>query len=218
MHLLLEGILWGIALSILVGPIFFAVIQAGIERGFKAAIVLSTGVWLSDFFYILAAYTGVSYLTVWINQPSFKEWFGLIGGGILIFSGLMTLLSKTPEVAQSNIYEELKKKGKKDKFPYFSLWLKGFLVNSFNPFTVFFWIGLNTNMATRPSFTKTDALLFFGAIWGTIVLIDLAKSYLAKVLKRVMKPHYLLRLRQGCAISMVVFGIILLVRVFVLKD
>ncbi|MEY4903913.1 MAG: hypothetical protein RLZZ292_1728, partial [Bacteroidota bacterium] len=86
MHLLLEGTLWGIALSILVGPIFFAVIQAGIERGFRAAIILSTGVWLSDLLYIIAAYTGVSYLTVWINDPHFKELFGIIGGGILILS------------------------------------------------------------------------------------------------------------------------------------
>jgi threonine/homoserine/homoserine lactone efflux protein len=218
MHLLLEGTLWGIALSILVGPIFFAVIQAGIERGFRAAIILSTGVWLSDFLYIIAAYTGVSYLTVWINDPHFKELFGIIGGGILILSGLITLLSKAPQTDQSNIYEELKNKDEKDKFPYFSLWLKGFLVNSFNPFTVFFWIGLNTNMATRPSFNKTEALIFFGSIWGTIVLIDLAKSYLAKVLKRVMKPHYILRLRQGCAIAMIIFGIILLIRIFVLKE
>ena len=52
----------------MLGPIFFALIQAGIEQGFRAGAMVGFGVWVSDFLFVASVYWGVSYImaiTAW---------------------------------------------------------------------------------------------------------------------------------------------------------
>ena len=205
-NLLRDGILWGIGLSFLIGPIFFALIQAGISRGFRAAITLSAGVWLSDLIYIILSYSGVTFLMELIKQEHFKEYTGIAGGLILVISGVTTLLnSKVTDTSSAlNI----------NKLSNFSLFLKGFFVNTFNPFTVFFWIALNTSQVSQKGFSVGEATLFFGSLWGTIVFTDVLKAFLAKKIKEVIRDHHIIWVRKGCAVALIVFGIVLGVRSF----
>jgi threonine/homoserine/homoserine lactone efflux protein len=203
-NLLRDGTIWGIGLSFLIGPIFFALIQAGISRGFKAAIILSAGVWLSDLIYIVLSYSGVSFLIELIQQEHFKEYTGILGGLILVGSGIATLFNSKVEDNSSamNI----------NKLSNVSLFLKGFFVNTFNPFTIFFWIALNTSQASQKAFSVSEAAVFFGSLWGTIVLTDVMKAFLAKKIKEVIKDHHIVLVRKGCAIALIIFGIVLALR------
>jgi threonine/homoserine/homoserine lactone efflux protein len=205
-NLFRDGILWGIGLSFLIGPIFFALIQAGITRGFRAAVTLSAGVWVSDLMYIILSYSGVSVLMDLIKQEHFKEYTGIIGGLILIGSGITTLFnSKIKDTSSSlNI----------NKLSNFALFFQGFFVNTFNPFTVFFWIALNTSQASQKAFSTTEAAVFFGSLWGMIVFTDILKAFLAKKIKEVIKDHHIIWVRKGCAIALIIFGIVLAVRSF----
>ena len=203
-----DGIFWGIGLSFMIGPIFFALIQAGITRGFRAAIILSAGVWFSDLLYIILTYSGVTFLMDIIHGEHFKIYTGLIGGLILIGSGVSTLIKSRKALESNNSTINIK------DLSDWSLFIKGFLVNTFNPFTVFFWIALNTNMASYGEFTKLQATVFFGALWGTIVVTDILKAFLAKKIKDSIRPFHILWIRLGCGIALIIFGVVLMFRSF----
>ena len=87
MDLLIKGIFLGLTLSILVGPIIFALLQTAIERGFRAGMMVGLGVWVSDLMYISIAYFGVSYIVAITEYEGFEEILGTIGGFTLIGLG-----------------------------------------------------------------------------------------------------------------------------------
>lgn len=59
---LLKGALFGLMVSLSIGPVFFALIQTGIQRGYKQGISMSIGSLLSDIGYILLSYYGLAKL------------------------------------------------------------------------------------------------------------------------------------------------------------
>ena len=56
MDLLLKGLVTGFILSIMIGPVFFVLLETSIRRGVKAALWMDFGVLISDLVYILIAY------------------------------------------------------------------------------------------------------------------------------------------------------------------
>ena len=59
MEIILNGIISGLVLALLVGPVFFTILQTSIERGFGSGALVAIGVSLSDAFYITLTYLGV---------------------------------------------------------------------------------------------------------------------------------------------------------------
>lgn len=212
MSAFIDGIGWGMILCFLIGPIFFALIQAGIEQGFRAGIAIGVGVWVSDFLYIAGVYWGVSYVMEWVEIDGFKFYLGVIGGIILIAFGLGTLVQKLPDPP---ILDAQKNKAKSPfrYSSYPSLFLKGFLINTVNPFTVFFWLSITSTVIVKGDLGTSDALLFFSGLFLTIVTTDLAKVYLAKIIRNWLKPKYVLWVRRISGIALIIFGIVLIFRV-----
>jgi threonine/homoserine/homoserine lactone efflux protein len=91
--------------------------------------------------------------------------------------------------------------------------LKGFLLNTINPFTFFFWIGISGLVFSNDSPSESDALYFYGGLIGTLVVTDTVKVALAKLIRRWLKPHNILWLRRISGIAFIVFGVGLLIRV-----
>ena len=59
MEIVLNGIISGIVLAFLIGPVFFTIIQTSIERGFWSGVFVAIGVSFSDALYILVSYLGL---------------------------------------------------------------------------------------------------------------------------------------------------------------
>ena len=59
---LLQGIQTGLVLCIMLGPIFFALVQAGVERGMRAGLMVGLGIWISDLIFILSIFFGASFI------------------------------------------------------------------------------------------------------------------------------------------------------------
>ncbi|MCB9295918.1 MAG: LysE family transporter [Lewinellaceae bacterium] len=211
MDLIFNGIKLGLILAILVGPIFFALIQAGVEQGIRAGTMVGLGIWISDVLFIFGAYFGVSYLTGLVESPEFALYLGIVGSITLTAFGLGTLIT-APQAGASPQWAkaDLRASG------YFSLWLKGFLINTVNPFTFFFWIGVTTTMVFDGGLDSREATLFFGGIFGTIVFTDFSKVILAKRIRRALQPIHLLWLRRISGGALIVFAVVLLVRVLML--
>lgn len=211
MGFLWEGIKVGLVLTLMIGPLFFTLVQTGVEEGFRAGAAVGLGIWVSDFLFMLLVYSGMSAVAHALAKSNITQIIGL-GGSVLLSSfGLAMLLSVPRNLYLQDPLSTVSIGTRSSS--YISLWLKGFLINSVNPFTLFFWLGLMSTVMVRQDFGGRDALAYFSGILGVIVLGDLAKVLLAKKIRRVLKPFHLLWLRRISGAALIIFGVVLLARV-----
>lgn len=202
-----SGILLGLTLSILTGPILFTLVQTSIEEGFRAGMTVASGIWVSDILFVTFAYFGVTYITEITHWEGFNLGMGIVGGLILIGIGLSLALIKPPAVG------DLEKFGIRYS-SYFKLWTTGFILNTANPFTFVFWFITTTAFVADFKQPNSD-IFFYSGILGMIILTDALKVGMAKQIQKKMKPEFLEKLRRIAGIALVVFGVILMIRVAV---
>jgi threonine/homoserine/homoserine lactone efflux protein len=203
---MIKGILLGLTLSVIVGPIFFILLQVTIERGVKTGFLFITGVWLSDFLYMIAAFYGIAGIQTLGGSADFQLWMGWIGGLLLLSFGIANLLK--PKGLPQNIDNQ---KITKDKW---QLWLKGFVVNSANPGTILFWIGPAGTSVTDAQIHPIQAWIFLISLFLTIVITDLFKIFFAKRLRKDMTPSAMLKMRQISGVALILFGLFLIFKAF----
>ncbi|MBI5916498.1 MAG: LysE family translocator [Bacteroidetes bacterium] len=205
MELFWNGIKLGLALSILTGPIVFTILQTSIEQGFRAGSMVCMGIWVSDLIFISVTYLGLSYVVELSKWDNLEFTLGLAGGIILLVFGAGALLLRPPAMEGFG--------QKAIRFSsWFSLWLQGFLINTINPFTFFFWIGVSGMLFTEKALQPQEAQLFYGGLIGTIVATDCTKVGLAKFIRRWLKPSFILWMRRVAGLALIIFGIVLLAR------
>ena len=206
MTYLSEGIKVGLLLSLLAGPILFTLLQTGIEKGFRAGLAVGSGIWISDVLFIVAVYYGLSYVKNFVSGPAFVLTLGIIGGLLLVIFGVASLLSKPLQ----GIPVQSVSTGAKH---WTGLWLKGFLINTINPFTFFFWIGIAGRVVVDGGLSPQQSFQYFAGIIAIIVVTDALKVALAKRIRHFLRPHHLLWMRRIAGIGLIAFGIALIVRV-----
>ena len=208
MDLVLNGILFGLILAVMLGPIFFVTTTETIQNGKKAGFAITSGVWISDLSIILLSYFFVSQLKEYLHHPNAKIILGLVGGIIFISIGVISL----------------RKKVKADDEAYAQSWglkslsdfmIKGILVNTINPFTFFFWLTIMSTKVVALGLSPKETILFIGAIFLTIVITDSIKVFLADIIRKLMKPIHFLWFSRIAGIGLIGFGIYFLVYVFV---
>lgn len=202
MDQIIQGISLGLVLSILAGPIFLSLVTLGIERGLRAGTVFAAGQWTSDLIFIGTTYWGMFAMA---QNPHFKHVVGVAGGIMLIVFGLFMLATK-PRLDMSQPQEITARN-------YTGFFVRGFLMNTVNPFPVFFWMSVASD-GFQSGKTTVEFAVLYGALMGTIMSTDVLKVYLAKKIRRFMKPHYLIRMRRVAGIGLIVFGIVLMIRVW----
>jgi len=205
-QLFLEGLLLGLTLTILLGPIFVALTQSSIEGGARAGLAVGSGVWFSDLTIIALCYFFIQRLSRIVEDSSFIYWMGLLGGIVLITFGIGTFLKK------SSFDSELPRKKLSTK-NYLSLFTKGFLVNTVNPFTFAFWIGVVSTYVLGRGISSQDATIFFGAILLVIISTDILKVVTAKLIRTRLKARHIDNFSKIAGVVLVVFGIVLLYKV-----
>lgn len=196
----------GLALSILAGPILFALVQTSLDRGARAGLAVGLGIWISDFLFILASFWGLSCLAGITGWQGFERTLGTGGGIFLAAMGLAILVKKTPEVESTPpVGNSLSRFG--------VFWIKGFMVNTVNPFTFFFWISVATGLLANPE-RSNDAWLFYPGVMLVIVTTDSFKVLGAKLIRPYLKPRNLVLLRRISGLALLLFGVALLARVW----
>ena len=213
---LIQGIQLGLVLCFLLGPIFVAIIQAGVEEGFRAGAMVGLGIWVSDLLFILAVYWGGNYVEAITKWENFESVVGSAGGVILILFGLGAFLAKPLEFDDNLLKEQrglFTKSVKLKETSYWKLWTKGFVVNTFNPFTVIFWTGVMATVVIGGEMTNQESTIFFAGVLGTIVITDALKALLAKRIRQWMTSKHITWVRRGSGIALIIFGLVLLIRV-----
>lgn len=204
----IQGIGFGLLIAVLLGPVFFALIQTSIIRGFKAGAAMAIGIVASDAFYIFISFYGLMKL---VQGPEAIRWIGIVGGFFMLGYGLYLILSKQVSPPEIELPEL-----KVGRILGGSL-AKGFLLNVLNPFVLVYWLGVTSFISAVPHYDRTDKMLFFAGTLGTILVTDLLKTYGAKKLRRFVTRKVILWLNRISGSVLLAFGIKILVDVLVLN-
>lgn len=200
-----QGFVFGIALAFSLGPSFFGLIQTSLKRGYKSGIAMALGIFMSDFIYLLLAWFGLS---AWLVDEKYAIPVGITGGVLLIGYGIYQFVKKTKV---QNVEGEIPEQ----KNSYGTMALKGFLMNLFNPFVIFLWIGAISFATTKFNNDVPVVLTFFITTLATILATDIAKSLAAGKIKGYLNEVWIHRVNQIAGIIMMICGVVLIVRVFV---
>jgi len=197
MDIIIKGLLSGIILSFLIGPVFFTILQTSMERGFKSGALVAIGVSLSDACYISLTYLGLSQF---MDNPSFKTYLGYAGGIILLLFGIYYLFIKSKKLLQVD-YEQAKPR---NPFRYVA---KGFVINGLSPMVLLFWVGTVSFATTELGYTSySQAIIYFTSIVMTVFVTDIIKAKLADKLRLIITPRSIRTLNIVLGILLMIFG------------
>ena len=197
MEVILNGIMSGVLLSLLIGPVFFTIIQTSVERGFKCGVLVAIGVSLSDSFYIIVAYLGVSQIT---ENDHIKIYLAQAGGAMLMMFGLYNLFVKSRRVLSQD-HEHIKARS---PWRYVA---KGFIINGLTPVVLLFWLATVSITTTKFGYkSPLHVFMFFLSIIATVLTTDILKAKLADKLRHMLTPKFIQRLNIVLGIILILFG------------
>jgi threonine/homoserine/homoserine lactone efflux protein len=92
-----QGLLIGLSIAMVVGPMSVLVIRRTLAEGRLAGLISGLGVAAGDTIYGALGGFGLTFITGFLINGQF--WLRLVGGGFLIYLGLKTLVSRPAEKA-----------------------------------------------------------------------------------------------------------------------
>lgn len=197
MEIVLKGIVSGIVLAFLIGPVFFTIIQTSIERGFASGLFVAVGVSLSDSIYIFFSYLG---LVQFMEAENFRHYLAYGGGAVLLLFGLYYLFIKSRRLVS---YDPEKVQTRS----WLRLVMKGFIINGLSPMVLFFWIATVSVATTQLEYNTTkEVVIFFGSIVLTVFTTDIIKAKLADKLRLLMTPRFIRLMNIALGIVLVIFA------------
>jgi L-lysine exporter family protein LysE/ArgO len=161
-----EGFLTGIGLSLMLGTVFFSIIQNSAIKGYKYGVLIALGVIVSDIMFISLALWSSTFAEILENHGRAVTWFGAT---LLTFFGLSQFFRKV----------NLNRKVKEFNHPYFGklMWVaNGFFLNVINPVNFFIWLSISTMLSVSFEFSASQKIYFF---CGSLFAIFMTESTLA---------------------------------------
>ena len=200
--LVLQALSYGLFLAILVGPLFITLVNAGMQKGIRAALFIALGIWVSDVVMVGAL--------IKLSQTFSIKLSDYVTKGLGILSGLVfTVVGIGIWLKRNQLIDEKLTSNRK----HLSLFTYGFVINTINPFAIIFWIGLVTNYMLIRKISLLEALVFFGIIMFCIVVSDAAKVILSKKIKSYLSTRNIVLFKAICGLLMVISGISIVARV-----
>ncbi len=196
MDVIANGLIFGLLLTILIGPVFFSLIQNSIEKGFWAGFFMAVGIASSDALYIVITYLGISQI---INNETFNLWLGGIGGAIMLAFGLVSIFKPVPVKGA--------KQGHEESSGWFRQVCKGFFLNGINPFVLFFWISIASKVTLNYQYDNYEATTFFVTLIATVFGMDVLKTYFSTKLSEIVTPRFMKIMNRVVGIALILFSL-----------
>lgn len=198
----------GFLLSFMVGPVFFVLLQTSALKGFRAALSFDFGVFIADILFILVAYfTSFQLLENLSNQPGLY----VFGGVILFIYGLVTFF-------KVDVKEETEVSKKIKKADFFSLFIKGFLLNFINVGVLVFWLGIIIIVGPSLDNEPNRIFVFFSTVLLSYFITDIFKILLAKQLKKKLTGKRIRIIKKVIGVILIICGLVLIIKGFLPKS
>jgi threonine/homoserine/homoserine lactone efflux protein len=143
----LTGFVFGLLLSIPIGPVNLTIINEGARRGFKWALLISLGATAMEVIYCFIAFTGFA---SFFNHGVIKAFMELSSFVFMLFLGLKFLRARSvvATVEMGPFTEKLEQRIE-EKFHPHSAFMTGFVRVMGNVGVLVFWIILAANFISR---------------------------------------------------------------------
>lgn len=185
------------ALSVMLGTVFFSIVKNSIQTGWKSGSKIALGVVICDILFLAVVIAGEKYISM-LN--SYEQEIAITGGIFLILLGVYTAYSKV-----KTDVDQLKETSTT------KLMLNGFLLNFLNPVNFAFWVSLSTILGSKWEYSFPNKLEFFSmailGIFSTETLISVMASRISKW----MNPKRLKFMNYIVGVAFVLLGIKLLI-------
>jgi threonine/homoserine/homoserine lactone efflux protein len=201
------GMFVGLFLALLMGPVFFKLVQTSMNHGFKNGVRFALGISFSDSIYALLAYLGLASI---IQKPEILFWLGKAGGTVLVLFGVSSIISA---IRGHEMIKERRNRFFKDNF-----FLQGLTINILSPAVIFYWMGIVTVGKVRFDIPESQIHLYLIGILSTILTFDFLKSYLAHRLKSILTAKFVRNLNFIVGALLIFFGITLFFQVGELSE
>ncbi|MFM7388332.1 MAG: LysE family translocator [Bacteroidota bacterium] len=218
-----QAVVIGLLLSLMIGPVFFLLLEISITKGFKSAIVFDLGVLLSDVFYVFLSMF-FAYQLKSLGTLKNNVILSMVGGGLFLAYGIYNLWFKkisitSPQDLDQGLSEvepqgQIADRNKVKRRNYALLFLKGFTLNLLNPGVVIYWLAIIAKgfdlVENHPGFWHI--YLFIGIVLGVFFGFDCLKAYLANKLKPLVTVNLLKALNLLIGAVFMGTGIFLILR------
>ncbi|MCR4602658.1 MAG: LysE family transporter [Prevotella sp.] len=169
-----KGMLIGIIASAPMGPVGILCVQRTLNKGRWYGFVTGIGAAASDMLYAGITGLGMSFITDFVNDPTYRFYLQVIGSIVLLIFGVYTY--------RNDPLKNMRKTGKKKGSLWYNAWT-AFLVTLSNPLIIILFGALFAQFAFAPS-TPFDMIVSFlsvaaGALlwwYGLTWLIDKIRS------------------------------------------
>lgn len=206
MELVLSAILIGFLLStILIGPVFFLLIETSLRKSWQSAVTLNLGVVAADILCIAAAYFGskdfADYVT---NHPDFHRIYIIAGFFVMVY-GVFMYFSR-PKLHIENQDQVVSKN-------YMRTFFNGFIMNLLNIGVIVFWFVIVSSVIIKYP-DPVDFVSYMGIVLLTYFVIDLFKIFLAGKLQKRFTDDMVFKIRKAVGFCLIIFGIIITLKGF----
>ena len=209
--ILIKGVLFGILLSFIVGPVFFVLLETSIKKGIRHAIFLDIGVLFSDILYLIASFFFAQEINTSLNENNYVKY---IAGGVFIVMGIVSILkSHSINKNSSTSIETLDSNPSATPIVVFrkrtliGLIAKGIGLNAINPGVLVYWIAACTYATEELEIGNSNLIYYFGATLTTMFCVDLLKIYFASKLNKRLNNKNLRFISVVVGGALILFGL-----------
>ena len=206
-EIITAGIILGVTLAFMVGPVFLLLLEISLTKGIGKAIIFDLGVLLADVFFITLVGIGSSF----INDVNNVSWVFAIGGFLIIGYGLYNL---------SSAKRKKKVLAKEEQLPEITgsnglYFIKGFFLNFMNVGVLAYWLTTTVTLRAAVQGDENESALMWAYFISTIAAYfatDLFKIFTAQRIKKRMTPEFLIKIEKKVGFILIVFGAFLILR------
>lgn len=206
-EIIIAGIILGITLAFMVGPVFFMLIDISLKRGTKEAVIFDVGVLLADIAFIALVILGSSFIDVMHNVM----WVYLAGGLLIMLFGFYNIASASKK--KHCIHQNIPLPQQNTSLTMYVV--KGFFVNFLNVGVLAYWLTTIVTLRAalqdnpkEPSLITAYFIATIAAYFGT----DLIKIFAAQKLKKRLTDEFLVKIERTVGFVLIAFGAFLIIR------
>ena len=189
-HAIFLGLGAGFLMTVLLGAIFFLLLNQSIQNGYKSCIPIALGVITGDAIFVTLAVIFTSQITSFLSL--YQNYISIIGGVVLIVLGVINMRKKLPI---NKVHEG---KG--------SLYAKAFTINFLNPANAAWWLSLYS-LAPMSEFQLPNKLTFGAFAIIGIFTTEIAVAFGAQNLKKWLNGPRLQKLNFGIGLVFILLGL-----------
>jgi L-lysine exporter family protein LysE/ArgO len=192
-----QGFVTGIALSLMLGTVFFALIRNSLIYGYKTGVYIALGVIASDIIFISLALLSHGF-AVFLKQ--YELLISVAGGSILALMGLFMFFKKNVNIKEGIAFDN----PNNSVFYFIS---NGFLINVVNPVNFFSWLTISSMLTIRFDYQLNDKIVFFASSLVSIFLVEFLIAFGAYKIKPFIQPKWFIWVNRISGIIFLLVGL-----------